>query len=220
MQTHSTLFKSIAFGVAVSCSYASQALAAPDELVLNSYTTYNGASTVTVTDPTANNLAVPAAYHYGHSYSSPTLTIPGSTNPPGYGFYDDYVFTIGGATANSISTTINLANFLAITDLQQRIYSLAGNSVPTLGLPSGTVYQSWTTPISTSVPGVTGTTTIISDLVLNPGTYVLEVRGNVTGAFGGSYSGVLNLTAVPIPAALPLLLSGLGLLAVRARRKA
>jgi hypothetical protein len=43
-------------------------------------------------------------------------------------------------------------------------------------------------------------------------TYVLEVRGNVTGTSGGSYSGTLNVAPVPLPAALPLLFSGLGLL--------
>ena len=55
--------------------------------------------------------------------------------------------------------------------------------------------------------------------MLNAGSYVLEVRGNVTGSAGGSYSGSLNLVPTPVPAALPLLLSGLGIFggAVRSR---
>jgi hypothetical protein len=54
--------------------------------------------------------------------------------------------------------------------------------------------------------------------MLNAGTYVLEVRGNVVGSAGGSYSGNLNLVPTPLPAALPLLLSGIGLLGGVIRR--
>ena len=47
--------------------------------------------------------------------------------------------------------------------------------------------------------------------MLASGTYVLEVRGDVTGTGGGSYAGLIDLQPVPLPAALPLILSGLGL---------
>ena len=53
---------------------------------------------------------------------------------------------------------------------------------------------------------------------LAAGTYVLEVRGMATGTSGGSYSGTLNVAPVPLPATLPLLLSGLGLLGGLLRR--
>jgi hypothetical protein len=53
---------------------------------------------------------------------------------------------------------------------------------------------------------------------LNAGTYDLQVRGT-TEALGGSYSGVMNLTPVPLPAAFPLLLSGLGMLRGLRRRR-
>jgi hypothetical protein len=60
---------------------------------------------------------------------------------------------------------------------------------------------------------------VLPQTTLAAGTYVLEIRGNVTGTSGGGYGGVLNLTPVPLPAALPLLLSGLGLIGAAARRR-
>lgn len=216
MQVNFRFFKRAALGAFLSLAWAGAASAGP--VNLNYSTVYNGSSVITTNmGAPANALAVPGSYTYSNTYNTPTLTIPGSTNPPGYGFYDDYIFTITGATANSITTTINLGGFLQVNDLEERIYSTTGNTIPTLGTPSGTVYQSWSTPI-----GTVGTAAVISNLILNPGTYVLEIRGNAAGSSGGSYSGSMNLAAVPLPAALPLLLSGLGLLggAVRGRSKA
>jgi len=66
------------------------------------------------------------------------------------------------------------------------------------------VIQAWTVA---SVPGVD--LMIINPVELNSGTYVLQVRGNVLGSMGGGYSGSINLAPVALPAALPLLLSGL-----------
>jgi hypothetical protein len=50
----------------------------------------------------------------------------------------------------------------------------------------------------------------INPLTLTSGSYVLEISGTTTGTNGGRYTGTLNLNTVPLPAALPLLLSGLG----------
>ncbi|HET8707460.1 MAG TPA: FxDxF family PEP-CTERM protein [Pseudomonadales bacterium] len=212
MQVHSHFFQRAMLGVTLTLGWAGVAAAAP--LNLNYSTTYDGTSINTVnTGNGVNNLAVPASYYYGNTYTSATTVIPGSTTPPGYGFYDDYIFTISGAAASSVTTTIDLGNLLKITDLQERIYSYNGNTVPSLGTPNGTVYQSLTTSF-----GV-GSVAVISNLILNPGTYVLEVRGNAVGAAGGSYAGTLNLAAVPVPAALPLLLSGMGLLGGAIRRR-
>lgn len=213
MQVHSHFLTRACLGVALTLGWAGIAAAAP--LNLNYSTTYNGSTITTVnTGNPVNALAVPGSYYYGNTYTAPTTVIPGSTNPPGYGFYDDYIFTISGAAASSVTSTIDLGSLLKISDLQERIYSLSGNAVPTLDAPNGTVFQSVSTPI-----GSFGTVAVISNLVLNPGTYVLEVRGNAVGALGGSYSGTLNMSAVPLPAALPLLLSGLGLLGGVFRRR-
>jgi hypothetical protein len=57
---------------------------------------------------------------------------------------------------------------------------------------------------------------VLQPTTLAAGTYVLEVRGSLLAGDGvpgssGSYSGVLNLTPVPLPAGLPLLLSGVSM---------
>lgn len=165
-----------------------------------------------------NHPTVPGSYTYGNGYGAPTTTLPGSPGS-GFGFYDNYVFTIGGAQANSITSTINLVD-LVLSDLQVRLYSLAGNTLPTLGPAAGGSISSWSTPISG--PGFSGTVAVIPLTTLDPGTYVLEVRGNITGGGGGSYAGSLNLIPVPVPlpAAAWLLLSGLGALGLHVRRKA
>ena len=70
---------------------------------------------------------------------SPTTTIPG-TPSPGFGFYDDVVFSISGATANSITSTLNLGDLIGISDLQVRLYSASLNpSLPVFGKPARTL---------------------------------------------------------------------------------
>jgi hypothetical protein len=162
-------------------------------------------------------LAIPGSYGYTNSFlaGSGSTPITGST----FGFYDDYVFTIGGATADSVTSTINLGTLLQINNLSARLYSTTGNpTLPVLGAPVGGAIDAWSTPINVS--GLSGTATVIAATTLAPGTYVEEIRGNVVGTFGGSYAGVLNLTPVPVPAGLPLLLSAVGGLGFWARRRA
>lgn len=156
---------------------------------------------------------VAGSYTYGHGYGAPTSPLAGA---PSYGFYDDYVFTIGAANANSITSTIDLGT-LQVSNLQVRLYSLASNTLPTFGAPVGMVYSAWTSVISG--PGFSGAYAVIPEIVLGAGTYVLEVRGNVTGTNGGSYSGVLNLTPVPLPGAVWLLGSALLGLGSMVRRR-
>jgi hypothetical protein len=153
---------------------------------------------------------------YGDNFTGPTTTITGSPSP-GWGFYDDFIFSIStGASLDSVTSTINLGN-LSISNLEVRLYNESGNSPPVLNNPNGGVISSWSSPINGG-PGITGTYSVLST-DLGAGTYVLEVRGNATGSSGGSYSGTLNLAPVPLPAALPLLVSGLGLLGGMARRR-
>jgi hypothetical protein len=166
-----------------------------------------------------NTLNVPGSDFYGHTFTSPTGIIAGSGSP-GFGFYDDFLFSIGGAAANALTSTINLSDISAITNLQVRLFDYSLNTLlPVLGTPNGTVVDGWSTPV-VYAPGVTGLISILPETILAPGTYVLEVRGTVLGSAGGSYSGVLNLAPVPLPAALPMLLAGLGLLVRVARRHA
>lgn len=177
----------------------------------SSGTTGSGVNTV---------LAVPGSHTYGNSL--PSLNTPVYTTGGGqsFEFYDAYVFTITGASTNSLTSSINLGAFLGLDNFQVRLYELDGNAtLPVLGAPAGgTLLQAWSTAISYG-PGMTGSLAVIPEHFLNAGSYVLEVRGNVSGISGGSYSGVMNLTPVPLPAAAWLLFSGLGALGVMSRRR-
>lgn len=159
--------------------------------------------------------------HDGYTHDlGPSAGLIASAGAPGFSFYDDYIFTVANSTIDSATTEINLGT-LSIANLEERIYSIdpSSHSPPMLSNPTG-FQTAWSTPITFQASHETGMTTVLSPTTLNGGTYVLEIRGNVTGADGGTYSGVLNLQPVPLPAALPLLFSGLGLLACCRRQRA
>jgi hypothetical protein len=162
---------------------------------------------------TVNVFSVPGSDFYGDSFAAPTGQITGA--PAGFGFYDDFIFSIPtGAATNSITSTISLGNVLSITNLDVRLYSVTGNAVlPVLGTPAGGAIEATQTSISGGMVDMLSAT-------LAPGTYVLEVRGMVAGSSGGSYSGTLNVSPVPLPEAPLLLLSGCALLGGLARRRA
>jgi len=169
----------------------------------------------TITSPLAvTPFTVPGNNGYvGQLTSSDETPITGA--PSGYTFYDDYAFSIPtGASADSITSTIDLNNVFNINSLDVRLYQYATsggtsvNPVLVLGTPNGTVYE------STNSGG-----TDMLNATLAAGTYVLEVRGVVTGSSGGTYAGTLQVAPVPLPAALPLLLSGLSLLGGLIRRR-
>ena len=158
--------------------------------------------------------SLPAQAIYGSQFGPSTGDLAGA---PGFSFYDDYIFTVSAATIDSVTSEIDLGS-LSLGNLQERIYSLGNNTLPVLG--SSTGFQTdWTTPISFQAGPSTGMTTVLGATQLAAGTYVLEIRGEVTGSSGGGYSGMLNLQPVPLPAALPMLLAGLGLLGGVARRR-
>lgn len=185
---------------------------------------YAETSTGTTGPGGATALTVPGSYTYADTFGAGVggTAIAGSastTYPGGFGFYDDFVFTIGAAGADAITSTIDYSNLLQISNLQVRLYDASANPIlPVLGVPSGTVYDAWSTPVTSG--STTGTISVLPMTTLGAGTYVLEVRGTVTGSAGGSYSGVLNLAPVPLPAALPLMLSGLCGLGFLGRRRA
>ena len=106
-----------------------------------------------------------------------------------------------------------------ISNLQFRLYEVASSAIqPGLGIPAGsTLITAWT---GTSGPS-NGAAIQASFSGIQAGTYFLDVAGTADGSSGGTYVGQLNLAPVPLPAALPLLISGLGLIAgVRRRRTA
>jgi hypothetical protein len=170
--------------------------------------TGNGAGTAFTT--------LPASDGYTNTFGAATGSLPGS---PGFTFNDYYVFTVAAATADSMSSEINLGA-LSIGDLEERVYSVPTNATESLVTGNPTGFQTdWTAPLSFSAGGESGMLTVLNPTMLAAGTYVLEVRGDVTGAAGGTYSGALNLNPVPLPAALPLLLSGFGLLGGTLRKR-
>lgn len=162
-------------------------------------------------------LPVPGSHTFGNTLGPSSTGIPGS---PAYEFYDDYVFQITGAVAQVLTSSINLGESLGLENFQVRLFSFDSNPVlPVFGPPAGgTLLQAWSTALNLG-PGQTGSYAVIAPTVLAAGTYVLEVRGNVSGAFGGSYAGIANLAPIPLPAALPMLLSGLGAFGFWARRR-
>lgn len=179
-----------------------------------------GQSVTSTSGPTGQGTTystLPASDTYGNTFlcqssgscGSSVLVASGGNN---YNFYDDFEFTVAASTVDAVSSTIDLQNLLQIDNLQMRVYSTTGNSsLPVLGTPVGMMHG-WSAPVSFSAGSESGEVAPLSGVMLDAGTYVLEVRGDVVGTSGGSYSGTLNLSPVPLPAALPLLLSGLGVL--------
>jgi hypothetical protein len=210
-------FKSRSAAIAALMVFGVAGQVSADVIGLSYTTTSSGTSGA----GTQSLLTIPASHTFGNSLGALSTPVFTTTTGQSYEFYDNYIFSIGGATANSLTSSINLGVFLGLDSFQVRLYELGTNpTLPVLGSPAGgTLIESWSMPISFS-PGMTGLLSVIPEHVLNSGTYVLEVRGNVSGLAGGSYSGVLNLAPVPLPAAAWLLLSGLGGLGLLRRRSA
>ena len=187
---------------------ASAAMSLSYEETSSGVVTGNGAGTAFTTLPASD----------GYTNTLPALagSVPGA---PGFSFYDDYVFTVSNATVDSVTSEINLGS-LSIGNLEERLYSVAANStLPAINGPATGFQTNWTAPVNFSAGGESGMVTVMDPTTLAAGTYVLEIRGDVTGSSGGTYTGELNLNPVPLPAALPLLLSGLGLLGGLARKR-
>lgn len=173
-------------------------------------TTTSAGTTYFNTNPTLSG----STYSYANTITGTGQPVAGGS----VGFYDDYVFTIAASTADSVTSTINLGAS-QISNLQASLFSYSGGAVPLLpsALPPGTVQiDGWSTAFSY------GSYTVIAPVTLTAGTYALEIRGTVpTAGASGTYSGVLNLSAapVPLPAGMPLLLSGVAGLAIWGRRR-
>lgn len=151
---------------------------------------------------------LPFSRIYGTTFNAPQAL--------GDVFFENYAFTIADGSFNSVTANFNLANFLSISNVQARLFAGAPGVVGSAPVSAPTIVQAWSSPVS----GGLGTINVIDRTSLSAGSYVLEVRGTVTGSSGGSYSGLLNVTPVPEADGIALALAGFGVLGfVRARRK-
>lgn len=174
------------------------------------------------TGATATALSTPGAYQYGNTAllaaSGSGGVITGSAYPAGYtgaSFYDAYIVQITSSLGSTISSTENLGTSFGISNFEERLYQYSGTA-PIIGPVTGAL-DAWTLPAGSS-----GTVAVLPSTFLGEGTYVVEVRGDVTGTAGGSYSGTLQLSPVPLPASAWLLAAALcGLAAfVRSSKRA
>ncbi len=149
---------------------------------------------------------VPVSDTFASTVASGTGTL-GAPSDPGFSFYDDYIFTVPSSTVDVTTVVLNSGATFNISDLQLRLYTLAGNgNSPVLGDSPAGLVEGWSS-------------NSLAQTDLSAGTYVLQLRGDVTGTASSSYAGVIDLQPVPLPAALPLLLSGIGLLGGLARKR-
>ncbi len=195
---------------------AQNALAAT--ISLNYEATSAGQTGGNNTTPTV--LSVPASYTFGQTFSANTTLIPSTS----FDFFDDYLFTVTAANVNASAITIDLGTTSQISNLDVRLFSWNGtvenpttvgstttNRI-TLGSPSSTPFQGNPNPFAG------GSFVNLPTQNLAAGTYVLQVRGVINGSAGGAYSGTVNTAPIPVPAAFPLLISGLGMLGLFRRR--
>ena len=157
-------------------------------------------------------LGTPYSTFYGHTFTAANQPNTADT------FYDDYAFTVSAGAFSSISATFDLGSLLQISNLSARLFvgtPWTGSTPGTLN--SADLLQRWSTTVASGTG--TGSVQSIDPISLGAGSYVLEVRGNVTGSSGGSYGGVFNLAPVPEPTGMALAFAGLGFLGLLGRRR-
>ncbi len=150
---------------------------------------------------------VPASAVFSNSTASHLAV--GTLAPPNYNFRDRWSFTLGSdANLMSLVAAFSYDGTFGIDNIQVNLLNAAG--LVALGWQNVTLSG----PFSTSV-----SITPVSGLMA--GDYTLQVRGLLLGP-PASYSGSLIASApavVPLPAALPLLLLGAGVLSAAARKR-
>ncbi len=172
---------------------------------------------VSVNDLTNN----PASnYSFTNSFSLPSnASFTGSIQGYPYNFSDSYVIDVPTAESSAYIFSLNFTQQLGIQDLSARLYTYSAGGVQNLtlggtGAVNGTVAGPWSPDENGAVAS-----TMLIDAEVPAGEYVLQVVGLQTGTVSGMYNGSLAVTPVPVPAGLPLLLSGLGGLGIWGRRR-
>jgi hypothetical protein len=165
-------------------------------------------------------IGVPSSFGYNNTISNTnpvSVILPDTSTVVGTSFYDDYTFTVAPATATSVTTSINLGTFLNISGLQARLFYTIPGPQQTGPVVPGTLIQAWGTSITAGAYNVTNV--VLQPIALSSGNYTLQIRGVATGSAGGSYAGVFNVAAVPETDTYAMLIAGLGVVNLVARRK-
>lgn len=162
---------------------------------------------------TFGSLSLP--YTNGFNQTLSPLQLPHATADY---FLSDYGFSISSmGSFSSAVVTFNLGTILGLADLSFNLLSGMPwtGAVPT-ALSAGQIASRNASILASSWSS--GGAQVISPMTLAAGDYTVQVRGRITGQFGGSYGGVLNVAAVPEPSAFAMALVGLGLLGFATRR--
>ena len=164
-------------------------------------------------------VTAPDSRNFGNStnpLSNPVGTLTAGTSPPS--FLDFWNFELSNTAAiGSFVGSINFTNGFG-GPVTQGISSLELRLVG----PGGTVFGSGSVINFPVAPAQQQLFSIAAPSgYFSPGVYQLQVSGQLVGATS-SYAGTLNATptVVPLPAALPLLLAGLGAMGFVGRRRA
>lgn len=168
----------------------------------------NGTLTKSTSSVTVDNaLSLIGSGASGFNFSGATGDFSSAISPKGY-FYSTYLFTVASSTAESVVTTLNNAS--GVANLSERIYAYNGGFLGD-AVAGPSIIQAWSSNLSFAGTSIS----VVSPKALTAGQYVIEVRGTSQGNFGGS----LSVTPVPEPQQYALLIAGLGVIGVLARRR-
>lgn len=168
---------------------------------------------------TKSVLALALSLGFAANASALDLTVDlGTINPPAYfsevieksigTFSDIWSFTIavptysGGSVSNLAISIPTLGNLFNISDLSVQLFSSTNSLIFDLD----------------ATPGSTDQIKVGSGTFL-PGDYYFNVAGNADGLNGGQYVFAVTTLPVPEPETYAMLLAGLGLVGVMARRR-
>ena len=181
---------------------------------------------ISVSNVTGNG---PGTYLFSQTFMNPNGSFAAASqiNGQNYGFIASYVVDLAASMASTFVFSLGMTSTTGLENLTARLYAynavVNGSAVQNLTVgdpgppPNGGLILGW----SASSNGTLASTQLPQTSV-GAGWYVLQLAGIETGSSNGTYSGQLDVapvSAVPLPATLPLLLSGCaGLVALMRRR--